>query len=93
MIEAHRAALARLTACQAGLAEQARARIARLTAIEGLEVLCDHRPEARGTWPVLLLRLRDPAQRDRLLAISNSPWLDDPRFSRLLALLQPGRHD
>jgi len=48
-------------------AAQARARMARLARIEGIAVLADA-PEHAGTWPFLLLRLRDEATRDAALA-------------------------
>lgn len=128
-------ALERLAAFQQQAAGQAQRRSAQLAAIPGLEVVADAAPRARGTWPVILLRLPRSAARDallrahwgdgsglslpfvhvltdygrydhvldaarhdpveqardwagRLLAISNSPWLDDGRFAGLLQILE-----
>lgn len=46
---------------------QAQARVARLRQIEGVHVF-DDAPGTRGTWPMLLLRLRDERRRDAALA-------------------------
>ncbi|MDR2327013.1 MAG: DegT/DnrJ/EryC1/StrS family aminotransferase [Acidovorax sp.] len=115
--------------------EQAARRCARLAAIPGIEVVRDAvAGRARGTWPVILLRLPTAAARnafigrhwgdgsglslpfvhvlpdygrydhalgtargdkvdvardwaERLVAISNSPWLDEPGFEKLLRQL------
>ena len=125
-----RRALARLAGFQRQLADQAQERIARLAAIDGVQVVGDAVPGAQGTWPVLLLRLRSGALRDallrahwgdglglappfvhalpdygcygplpddvprardwaaRLVAVSNSPWMDEERFARLLRILE-----
>lgn len=126
-----RRALARLAGFQRQLAAQAQERVARLAAIDGVEVVGDFVAGARGAWPVLLLRLRGGAARDalvrahwgaglglslpfvhalpdygryahvldgargedvpqardwaaRLVAVSNSPWMDEARFALLL---------
>ncbi|GGH67097.1 hypothetical protein GCM10010975_36570 [Comamonas phosphati] len=128
-------ALERLAAFQRQTAEQAQRRRTQLAAIPGIDVVADAAPQARGTWPVILLRLPSRAARDallrahwgdgsglslpfvhvltdygrydhvlasarhdrvdqardwagRLLAVSNSPWLDDGRFAQLLQILQ-----
>ena len=126
-------ALPRLQAFQAQTEAQASARMVQLRA-QGLEVVGDAAANARGTWPVLLLRMASNRQRNavlqalwgadlglslpfvhvlpdyarydhvlgsanndalprardwagRLLAISNSPWMDEARFQRLLGQL------
>jgi dTDP-4-amino-4,6-dideoxygalactose transaminase len=128
-------ALERLAAFQQQAAEQAQRRCAQLAAIPGIDVVADAAPQARGTWPVILLRLPSRAARDallrahwgegsglslpfvhvltdygrydhvlgaarhdrvdrardwagRLLAVSNSPWLDEVRFAGLLQILE-----
>lgn len=60
-------AAARLPGFLDTLRMQAQARVARLRRIEGLHVF-DDAPGARGTWPVLLLRLPDERRRDAALA-------------------------
>ena len=126
-------ALPRLQAFQAQTEAQASARMVQLRA-QGLEVVGDAAANARGTWPVLLLRMASNRQRNAvlqalwgadlglslpfvhvlpdyarydhvlgsarndalprardwagcLLAISNSPWMDEARFQRLLGQL------
>ncbi|WP_027014422.1 DegT/DnrJ/EryC1/StrS family aminotransferase [Comamonas composti] len=124
-------ALQRLPAFLQQTAQQAAGRCARLAAIPGVEIVGHACAQARGTWPVILLRLPTAAARNalvrrhwgdgsglslpfvhvlpdygrydhvltsarcdrlerardwaaRLVAISNSPWLDEARFDRLL---------
>ena len=128
-------ALERLAAFQQQTTTQAQRRSAQLAAIPGIEVVADAALQARGTWPVILLRLPSRAARDallrahwgegsglslpfvhvltdygrydhvlasarhdrvdqardwagRLLAVSNSPWLDEGRFAGLLQNLK-----
>lgn len=59
-------AFARLPAFLDACAAQAQRRKARLSRIDGVEVL-DDPPGAAGTWPFLLLRLRDERMRDAAL--------------------------
>jgi len=123
-------ALTRLAAFQQTLAQQAKARLARLQAIPGVHVLTDHHGE-QGVWPLFLLVMPDHRSRDaamdklwgaglgvsrmfalalqdydylrpwlgaqsapnardfagRMLTISNSPWLDDASFKRIIEIL------
>lgn len=60
-------AAARLPGFLATLREQARARLARLRTIAGVEVF-DDTPDTQGSWPCLLLQLPDERRRDQVLA-------------------------
>ncbi|MBF5005253.1 DegT/DnrJ/EryC1/StrS family aminotransferase [Diaphorobacter sp. NR2-3-3-1] len=60
-------ALARLSDHLRQAESRAEERIARLAGIPGVEVVRDVAPDARGTWPVLLLRMPDRRSRDALM--------------------------
>ncbi|HET6803957.1 MAG TPA: DegT/DnrJ/EryC1/StrS family aminotransferase [Frateuria sp.] len=60
-------AAGRLPGFLATLERQAKARLARLRAIAGVEVF-DDAPDTQGSWPCLLLQLPDERCRDRVLA-------------------------
>lgn len=61
-------ALKRLPAFIGQTRRQAAERIAQLEAIPGIRIIGDAVPGGEGVWPVLMLRLRDEASRDRVLA-------------------------
>lgn len=61
-------ALKRLPAFLAATEAQALTRLETLKQIPGVEVVEDSAPGARGVWPILMLRLPDPATRDVVLA-------------------------